>query len=64
MKFFFFFDGGRIPPFLFLHFFMSMGNGLLRNTTKVGVVRLDWLDVDTAWVGGTLYNRTMEQLNH
>ena len=22
---------------------MSMDNGLLRNTTKVGVVRLDWL---------------------
>ena len=23
-----------------------MGNGLLRNTTKEGVVRLDWLDKD------------------
>ena len=23
-----------------------MGNGLLRNTTKVGVVRLDWLGID------------------
>ena len=25
---------------------MSMDNGLLRNTTKVGVVRLDWLAIE------------------